>query len=254
MARERRHKSRTRRRRGRFGFFYKLLSVLLVAAAVIAACVVFFRVNQVTVTGNGRYTAQEVIDASGIQTGDNLIALPKSKVAARIRQKLPYIYSVSVSRALPDTVVLTVTEHAVAAAVSDGDSWWYISAQGKLLEQAPSSGQFIAVTGLTAEGAAPGNELQVPEEQENRKSYVLDLLAALEEKGMLADCAGLDCTAAGVLWLDYLDFRLKIPTTGDFPYILTMLDNAFATGRVSREDSGTFDFTVVEGKAYYSPS
>ena len=58
MAQERRHKSRSRRRRGRFGFFYKLLSVLLVAAALTTACVVFFRVNNITVIGNSRYTVQ----------------------------------------------------------------------------------------------------------------------------------------------------------------------------------------------------
>lgn len=79
MAQERRHKSRSRRRRGRFGFFYKLLSVLLVAAALTTACVVFFRVNNITVIGNSRYTVQEVIEASGIQQGDNLITLSPSR-------------------------------------------------------------------------------------------------------------------------------------------------------------------------------
>ena len=61
MASERRHKSRPRRRRGRFSFAYKLLSVILVIAAVAAACLVFFRINQVTVTGNARYTAEEIV-------------------------------------------------------------------------------------------------------------------------------------------------------------------------------------------------
>ena len=89
MAQERRHKSRSRRRRGRFGFFYKLLSVLLVAAALTTACVVFFRVNNITVIGNSRYTVQEVIEASGIQQGDNLITLSPSRVAARIRPQRP---------------------------------------------------------------------------------------------------------------------------------------------------------------------
>ena len=110
MAQERRHKSRSRRRRGRFGFFYKLLSVLLVAAALTTACVVFFRVNNITVIGNSRYTVQEVIEASGIQQGDNLITLSPSRVAARIRLRLPYVSSVSIRRALPDTVVLEIED------------------------------------------------------------------------------------------------------------------------------------------------
>jgi cell division protein FtsQ len=254
VASERRHKSRPRRRRGRFGFAYKLLSVLLVIAAVVTACLVFFRINQVTVTGNARYTAEEIADVSGIRTGDNLIALSKSKIAARIRTRLPYVQSVSIRRALPDTVILTVTEHTAAAAVSDGTNWWYISAQGKLLETVSSPGSIIRITGLTAVEPELGGKLAVSEEYENRLTYVLSLLSALDDRGMLADCTALDCSSAGVLWLDYLNFRLKLPSTGDFSYMLTLLDGAFDSGRVSREDAGTFDFASAEGKAIYSKS
>ena len=51
MARQRRHSTR-RRRRGRFSGLYRLLSILAVAAAIAVACVVFFRINEVTVAGN----------------------------------------------------------------------------------------------------------------------------------------------------------------------------------------------------------
>lgn len=254
MAGERRHKSKNRRRRGRFGAAYKILSVLLIAAAVAAACLVFFRVNQVTVTGNSRYTAEEIAEVSDIRTGDNLIALSKSRIAARIRTRLPYVKSVTIRRALPDTVILTVTEHTAAAAVSDGADWWYISSQGKLLEAVPVPGQMLRITGLTAQEPEPGEKLAVDEEQADRLSYVLSLLTALEEADALEDCGALDCSSAGVLWLDYRDFRLKMPSTGDFAYMLSMLDGAFESGRVSRDSSGTFDFTVAEGKVYYSPS
>ena len=37
------------------------LAVLAVAVALVVACVVFFRVNEVTVAGNVRYTAQEIV-------------------------------------------------------------------------------------------------------------------------------------------------------------------------------------------------
>lgn len=256
MAQERRHKPRRRRRRGQFGFLYKLLSILLVTIAVIVACVVFFRVNVVTVVGNSRYTAQEIIDASGIRTGDNLIALSKSRVSSRILTGLPYIKSVAPRRVLPDGVVLTVTEHAAAAAVSDGSAWWYISSdRGKLLEQVSAPGQVIRVTGLTAVDPRAGERLAVSEEETARLSYVLSLLSVLEEWDLLGDCSALDCSGVGVIWLDYLDFRLKMPTTANFDYCFNALDKLFEEdGRVTRENSGTFDFTVVEGKIFYSPS
>ena len=88
MARQRRHVSR-RGRRGRFRGLYRVLSVLAVAVALVVACVVFFRVNEVTVSGNQRYTALQIVEASGIKLGDNLITLSKSRVAGNLIAKLP---------------------------------------------------------------------------------------------------------------------------------------------------------------------
>ena len=89
MAR-RRHSNR-RRRRGNFGFLYKLLSVLVICAAVVMALTLFFRVDTIRVTGTERYTEDEVIEASGIQLGDNLFLLNKYEAARSIAEQLPYI-------------------------------------------------------------------------------------------------------------------------------------------------------------------
>ena len=129
MAQRRRH-SRPRKRRGRFGGLYKVLSVLLAAAAVIVACVVFFRVNTIEVVGNVRYTAEEIIEASGIKMGDNLITLAGGRVSAAIRAQLPYVEGVTLQRAYPDGLVIRVTERVAAASVDSAEGRWLISAQG----------------------------------------------------------------------------------------------------------------------------
>ena len=51
-----------RRRRGRFSFLWKLLAALIIVAAMVAAVTLFFRMDYVVVTGNERYTEQEVLD------------------------------------------------------------------------------------------------------------------------------------------------------------------------------------------------
>ena len=65
----RRSNKRKRRDRGRFGFLYKALSLVIILVAVAAGCVVFFRVEEIAVSGAGKYTAQEIIDASGVEKG-----------------------------------------------------------------------------------------------------------------------------------------------------------------------------------------
>ena len=58
-----RKKRRGRRRRGRFSFLYKFLSTLLILAAMVTGCIIFFRVNTVVVVGETRYSESEILDA-----------------------------------------------------------------------------------------------------------------------------------------------------------------------------------------------
>ena len=125
MAARRSRKGR-RRNRGRFGGLYKLLSILLILAAIILGCVVFFRVNTMLVEGNSRYTAEEVIAASGVQQGDNLFALNKSHMISQILTRLPYVDDLSIQRKLPDTLVFYVTESVPVAWVESGGTCWLL--------------------------------------------------------------------------------------------------------------------------------
>lgn len=252
MARQRRH-SRPRRRRGRFGGLYKILSILLVVTAVAVACVVFFRVNSVEVTGNVRYAASEIIAASGIEMGDNLIALPRSRISAAIRSQLPYVENVSLHKALPDGVVLRVTERVASASVDSAEGRWLISSQGKLLEPDSGTVQVIQITGLTAAGPYAGGMIQVAEDEENTLRYVKELLAVLESRGHLSECTALDCSAATYLTLDMGIYQLKLPRGGDYDYYIRLTESALASGKIPEGQGGMLDLTVVEGKAYFKP-
>lgn len=248
MAKERSH--RRRKRRGRFGGLYKLLSVLLCLAAVVTACVVFFRVNAVEVAGSVRYTDQEVADASGIELGSNLIALPKRKIVAAIRTSLPYVESVTVRRVLPDRVLITVTERTAAASVDSDDGRWLISSRGKLLERAGEQ-KAVAVTGLRAVAPYAGGTLQVEEGAENTLEHVLALLSALEEQEMLSDASALDCTASASMTLEWGIYTLKLPRGGDYGRMLRLLRTALDSEKMPQNEPGTFDFTVRDGEVVF---
>ena len=250
MARQRRH-PRSKRRRGRFRGLYKLLSILLIAAAVVLACVVFFRVNSVEVTGNVRYTAAEVIAASGIEMGDNLVVLPRSRVSAAICANLPYVESVSIKKALPDGVVLVVTERVAAASVESAEGRWLVSAQGKLLELDKGAVETIRITGLTAVGPNPGGMIQAAEGQEATLRYVGELLGELEARGLLAQCTALDCSAATSMTLDWGIYRVKLPRGGDYSYYLSLTQAALDSGKLPEGVPGTLDLTITEGKVNF---
>ncbi len=248
MARERSH--RRRRRRGRFSGLYKLLSVLLVIAAVAAACVVFFRVHTVEVSGNVRYTAQEVEAASGIQRGSNLIALSKRRIISSIRTSLPYVESVSVRRILPDRVLLSVTERVAAASVESSGGRWLISSKGKVLEE-DDGRSVVSVTGLQAVAPYAGGTLQVKEGSEGTLEYVLALLTALEDRSMLEQAVSLDCAASASMTLHWDIYDLKLPRGGDYDRMLRLLQKALESEKMPKDEPGTFDFTVREGEVIF---
>lgn len=256
MARRRRH-SRPIRRRGRFSGLYKVLSILLAAGALAAACIVFFRVNTIEVEGNVHYTAQEIVEASGVEQGDNLIALPGSRVSAAIRNQLPYVEGVTLQRAYPDRLVIRVTERVAAASVDSAEGRWLISAQGKLLERDDGSVRTIQIDGLTAVGPYAGGMVQTAAEDSLTLDYVKELLAVLEGYGMLGECARLDCTAASSMTLEHGIYRLKLPRGGDYDYCIRLaraaLTQGLAEGKLQEGQSGLLDLTVTEGKAQFIP-
>ena len=117
------HRSRTRRKnRGRFGPLFKLLCVVAVVVALTVGATVFFRVEQVTVSGNRRYTEEEIIAASGIELGDNLYSLNKVRIDRNIRTTLPYIGEMSINRVLPSTIVIRVDEWEAVAQIAVSDA------------------------------------------------------------------------------------------------------------------------------------
>ena len=68
-------KRKKRRRRGAFSRLLRPLSLLLAAAAIVAALTMFFKVESIQVAGASRYQADEIIAASGVEPGDNLVLL-----------------------------------------------------------------------------------------------------------------------------------------------------------------------------------
>ena len=143
MARRRRNR---RYRRGRFLPLLRILLFLLICGALAAAMTVFFKVEEVSVSGNSRYTAQEVVEASGVALGDNLYLLNKDEIVARLTRELPYLSQVRIRRQLPSTLTVEVTETQAAAAVESGGTVWLISGQGKLLEQGGEAGGLPRIT------------------------------------------------------------------------------------------------------------
>lgn len=242
-----------RRRRGRFGVLYKLLSFLVIFTALLVGCVVFFRVNQVTVTGNARYTAQEIIEASGVELGDNLLLVNKPQTARNINRRLPYVESVSPIRRLPDTLELRITETVAAARLETAEGAWLINAGGKIVELGTDGGEELPlILGLEPITPALGARLTVEPLDQTRLDGLKGLLAALDKRGMTSGVRSfIDLTATNVIRFDYgADLTVAVPMSGDFDRRILSLERVLETfAQQGQQVTGTLDLTYGDDQA-----
>lgn len=254
MATARNNRKRKRGRR-RLGPVLKLLSILTAAVALTVGATVFFQVEAITVSGNVRYTQQEIISATGIQTGDNLFHMNKFDLERQVEQALPYIEEVSIRRRLPNAIQITVTEWDAVAKVAGGEGDWLISVDGKLLEPAPADSAVLAVTGLTPLLPQAGRQLAVAQEETGRLEALIRLLPVLVDRELLSQVSSVEVSPTRMV-LRYLDrFQVKLPINGAFDYQMDVLREAVADldRRLGEESTGTIDLTQEGYHAVYSP-
>ena len=247
MARERKHPRRTKRR-GRFRFLYKLISLVVVAAAMVTACVIFFRVNEVRVEGNSHYTPQEIIEASEIEMGDNLVTLWTWQINRLVGSKLPYVQRVVLDHIFPDKVTLRVVERTVAATVVGNGSQWLMAADGYLLETTGQS-QGIAIVGLEVVDPQAGQPMQVSEKDQSKGKAIVPLMEGLKRAGKLDQCTKFDCSAASSILVSYGIHQLRFPLHGDYDRMLELFQAALDSGQVPNEPR-VFDFTILDNRVF----
>ncbi len=111
-----------------------------------------FAVEKVEVEGSRRFGEQQLLALAGIARGDNLFALDLEKAERELASN-PWISSAQISRRLPDSLKVSVTEH-VAAAIATIDGVMYLVTREGLPIKVVDENDHIdypVVTGVSAE-------------------------------------------------------------------------------------------------------
>ncbi|HHV51601.1 MAG TPA: FtsQ-type POTRA domain-containing protein [Clostridiales bacterium] len=126
--------------------------LLFIAALMIAAVVIaivssvkpnkktggnensLFAIKSILVNGSTHYTDQQIIDASGLKTGQSLIFVNKRKAAENILLSFPYIEKVTIRNASFNQLEISVEETLPAGVIQLESGWLIIGVNGKGLE------------------------------------------------------------------------------------------------------------------------
>ena len=158
---------RIRRRKAIIGVLCVL--AVLVVGIVLSINLLFkvtdFRVenaDRTTPANTGIYTEQQLIDATGIQVGDNLYGFSTKEKSDQLLAQMPYLDVAVVTRQAPGTVIIRVQPAVERFKMEYSGSWLVLSEQLKVLRVEPAEpDNLVQLDALLPEGAAttPGSFL-----------------------------------------------------------------------------------------------
>jgi cell division septal protein FtsQ len=155
-----------RRKRGRSG--YVLLVLLFTGALIgILSVTVFFNIKTIRVTGNAdSYTAEDVVRATGISVGDNMIRLKIKNAEKRAVDALVHVETVEIKREFPNTLEIKVQKCTPAYNVVYEFGTLIVSEQGRILDNSmdPLPG-LVRIVGYTPHETALGKYISAEEER-----------------------------------------------------------------------------------------
>ncbi len=176
---------RARRRRG---FSRPLIFVIVIVAAIFVLSL-FFRVEDIQVEGNTHYTDEEIIRAIDIEEGDNLFFFDRFAAISRVFSKLPYIEQVTLKRALPNRITITVEESTALAYLILGDEEWTMDHSCKILGKAAEgeTENLVPVINFNPGTLFIGETLTSADGEEMPVNYLRDILVQIEGRGMVGE-------------------------------------------------------------------
>ena len=233
------------------GGFPTWAKMLVAVAVVLLFSLVFFRVRTFEVSGNVRYSADEVAEASGITDGDILIAVNKTRTASRLLGKLPYIEEVRVYKEMPGTVRFEISEcTAVTAAKSEFSTYWLMTKDGKLLEEVDSredsklSG-IPVIEGITLTLPTLGKQAEFSDILSGQTA--MKLIGAISDAGLLGSVSEINLEDPSNITLQYgsdLTVWLGDGSDGDYKlrYLLAVQE------QLTAGKAGVLDLSFSSGE------
>ncbi|MBE7001265.1 MAG: FtsQ-type POTRA domain-containing protein [Ruminococcaceae bacterium] len=259
-------------------FLLHLATALAVALALVLVMSIFFKAEQVLVSGAEKYTPWEIKEAAGIQSGDALLSLSEAKITAKIRTALPYVGDVRVGIKLPDTVNIEITELDVVYAAEDANgAWWLLDATGRVVDSTDgaTAKDYTRIVGVQIQSATVGEqavaaEPEIPAETNtetgptiatlpkvpaaDRLNAAVQILTTLEKNGVMGTVDSVDVSELGELTLNYGDrYHVILGDTSRMEYKIGAMKASIQ--KMGQYQSGYLDvsFTIWPDEVRYRP-
>ncbi len=165
-------------------------------------------IAEVLVEGSDLYSAEELLEAGGLNIGGRLPILAASTAEEELLSKMPYVRSCNISVKLPSTVIIEIKDETASVCAEIAGEYYALSNDLRVLERSDSRDSFADLLYIElpfAERAVVGEQLVFPEGEDG--DYIMIFLELLS-----------DSELAGRVGIVYFDKKFDIVASVDSKY------------------------------------
>ena len=242
---------RAQKRRRTHGFFKFLGLLTVLTIGLVVGQQTLFRLETVYVVGNEEKTPQEVVMASGLVRGRNMITIEEEDVAEALSQDHTIIFK-GMQKEYPNTIYLYIEERKTVAAMQWLGILYTLDREGVVMKESTSStppAGMPVVTGFRVSNINVGQQLLV--RSENQMEAYREIMEELELQMYQSQVAEINLADPDNIYLittEGVTVRL-----GDASYMQAKIgavrtDMAYL--RQLGKTSGILDVTIPEDAKY----
>ena len=234
-----------RRRRGNMSLHYSLIAFIVLVIFAVLSVTVFFNIETADIIGSSIYSADEIIAASGIKGGDNMIRKNMGKAEKAITSQLIYIEEATITRKLPSSVEILIVPCVETASLQTEDGYLIVSESGKILcaSEEPMEDTLVFIGAEPAEDIHVGMTFASADED---KTEVIYELIKRADSGFASKITSFDITDRlniSCLYEDRITIEIKSAADIDYKFrlaeeILTSKISSDAEGVLKMLDNG----------------
>ena len=248
---------RKKRRISRSAALFIPVSVLLIAFFTVFGVSIFTKIIDIEVAGATVYSEEEIIEASGISSGDNLLFVDVNAASHSIRAAKPFINKVAITRVPPCALRIEVTESTPMARIDYQNSVLVIDSDCRVLmitENAPDG--LIEVFGISHSEPVEGSPLKEDQGSEIKLQSLKDILTIIKKEGIEKGVSYIDINTVSRIYLGYEGrFRVILGNPINARTALSKLQAfvLYIDDTHSTEVMGDIDMSDMTGPGRFNP-
>lgn len=139
-----------------------IITIITIIVLLLVLSSSLFGIRKIEIDGNQKLTDDSIISLSKLELYQNIFKFNKLEVINNIKENA-YVEDAKVSRKLPGTVKITITEREPKYMLQLADSYAYINNQGYILEITTEKLELPILIGISTNNSdiVPGNRMNV---------------------------------------------------------------------------------------------